>query len=400
MLRIGLTGGIGSGKSTAAARLGALGALVVDADRIAREVVEPGTPGFESVVAEFGRGVVTGDGSLDRAALGRLVFGDEARRKALNAIVHPLVYRRRAELVAAAAADAIVVEDIPLLVENRLGGGFHLVIVVHAPAGERVRRLVDSRGMASDDVWARVRSQASDDERRAAADIWLDNTGKVGELDAAVDTLWEDRLVPFEQNVRTRTAGRRPTPPTLVPYDPDWPAQAARLADRVAYAMGELATRVDHVGSTAVPGLRAKDVIDLQATVRSLEDADAARETLEDAGFIHRPVTADYPKPTDPDPDRWRKRLHVSADPGRAVNLHIRAAGTAGWRYALVFRDWLRAVPAEADAYEAEKRRLAGVHSTTDEYAEAKEPWFDAALARAEEWATRTGWSPPPLSRS
>lgn len=395
MLRVGLTGGIGSGKSTVAERLRSLGAVLVDADKIAREVVEPGTPGHAAVVREFGRGVLADDGSLDRTALGKEVFADESRRQALNGIVHPLVYERRNELLERAPADAVVVEDIPLLVENGLGVGFHLVVVVFAPVAERVRRLVRSRGMAGDDVRARVRSQASDDERRAAADVWLDNSGPPEDVLAAVDALWAERLVPFEANLRTRTPAERSGSAVLVPYDDMWPVQAERLMARIAAAAGEHGLRIDHVGSTAIPGIRAKDVIDLQLSVASLDDADRIRTALEDAGYPYRPAfDADRPKSSDPDPAHWRKRVHTSADPGRAVNLHVREAGSPGWRYALLFRDWLRAEPDEAAAYEAEKLRLAAAHPTAGEYADVKEQWLDAALPRAEAWAARTGWSP------
>jgi dephospho-CoA kinase len=154
---------------------------------------------------------------------------------------------------------------------------------------------------------------------------------------------------------------------------------------------------VEHTGSTAIPGIRAKDVIDLQLAVRSLDEADAICEALEDAGFPRAPgIWRDRPKAVDPEPTRWRKRLHGSADPARAAHLHIREKGSPGWRYALLFRDWLRAEPREAKAYEAEKSRLASLYETTDAYADAKEPWFDAALRRAEAWAAATGWAPDP----
>ncbi|MGH8773660.1 MAG: dephospho-CoA kinase [Jiangellaceae bacterium] len=395
MLRVGLTGGIGSGKSTVAGRLARLGAVVVDADVIAREVVEPGTPGLSRVVETFGSGVLAADGSLDRAMLARIVFADEGRRQALNAIVHPLVAQRRDALVADAPATAVVVEDIPLLVENGLGAAFHLVVVVHAPPEERVRRLVAERGMDADDVWARVRSQADDDARRAAADVWLDNSGSPDQTRAAADVLWGERLVPFERNQRTRAAAKRPGGPTLADYDDAWPGQAARLSARVALAAGPHGLAVDHVGSTSIPGLRAKDVVDLQLAVPSLTDADAARSALEEAGFPYKGASSDASHPSDPDPERWHKRMHGSADPGRVVHLHVREAGSPGRRYALLFRDWLRAEPAEAAAYEAEKLRLAAAHETAAAYADAKEPWFLATLPRAETWADRTGWSVP-----
>lgn len=395
MLRVGLTGGIGSGKSTAARRLVALGAVLIDADQIARDVVEPGTPGHAAVVGEFGEGILAGDGSIDRPALGRVVFGDEKRRLALNAIVHPLVGDRRAEMLGGVPSNAVVIEDIPLLVENQMGPGFHLVVVVGAPAEERVRRLLAHRSMASDDAWARVNAQASDQERRAAADVWLDNSGDVGGLEAAVDALWLDRLVPFAVNVETRTPVRHAGHAVLVPPDMSWPSQAARLIARLRNVAGERCQRVDHIGSTSVPDIWAKDVIDLQVSVASLDDADAMRDVLSDAGFPVVPgVDRDNPKPADPDPSRWRKRLHASADPGRAAHVHIRELGSPGWRYALLFRDWLRAERAEAANYEKEKMRLAAHASTRDEYAEAKEPWFDAALERADAWARTSGWAP------
>jgi dephospho-CoA kinase len=397
MLRVGLTGGIGSGKSTVARRLVGRGAVLIDADVIAREVVGPGSAGLQAVLAEFGDALLAPDGSLDRSALARVVFADESRRQALNAIVHPLVATRRAELVAAAPADAVLVEDIPLLVENDLGAAFHLVVVVHAAAEERVRRLVAERGMTADNAWARVRSQANDDARRAAADVWLDNSGSTMALLTAVDALWEHRLVLFERNVRTRTIVRPSETPTLAPYDETWLQQGRRLCARVASAVGPQGRGVEHTGSTAIPGIRAKDVIDLQLAVRSLDDADAVREALENAGFPRAPgIWRDRPKAVDPEPTRWRKRLHGSADPARAAHLHIREKGSPGWRYALLFRDWLRAEPREAKAYEAEKSRLASLYETTDAYADAKEPWFDAALRRAEAWAAATGWAPDP----
>jgi dephospho-CoA kinase len=193
-VRIAVTGGIGSGKSAVAARLAAHGAVVVDADRIAREVVEPGTPGLAAVVAEFGAGILTADGTLDRAAMAALVFADAERRAALEAIVHPLVGRRSAELLAAAPHGAVVVYDVPLLAESAggsLGRGrdFDAVVVVEAALGTRVERLV-ARGLSEADARARIAAQASDEERRAIADQVLLNDGDLPALDAAVDRLW------------------------------------------------------------------------------------------------------------------------------------------------------------------------------------------------------------------
>jgi dephospho-CoA kinase len=190
MLRIGLTGGIGSGKSAVSRLLAEHGAVVVDADLIAREVVEPGTPGLKAVVEEFGPEVLRPDGTLDRERLGAIVFADEAARLRLNAIVHPLVGARSAEIVAAAPSDAVLVHDVPLLVENGLAPNFDLVLVVEAPQRTRVERLVEHRGMTADAAEARIAAQASDDERRAVADVLIRNDGTLDELRTQVDSFW------------------------------------------------------------------------------------------------------------------------------------------------------------------------------------------------------------------
>jgi dephospho-CoA kinase len=177
VLRIGLTGGIGSGKSTVSALLAARGAVVIDADRIAREVVEPGTAGLAAVVEAFGAGVLTGDGSLDRSALAAVVFADPEARKRLDGIVHPLVRARSAELAASAPDDAVVVHDVPLLVETGQAGAYDLVLVVQADPEIRVDRLV-RRGLTEEDARARIAVQATDEQRRAAADVVLVNDGR------------------------------------------------------------------------------------------------------------------------------------------------------------------------------------------------------------------------------
>ena len=392
VLRVGLTGGIGAGKSTVAARLGEHGAVVIDSDQIAREVVAVGTEGLAEVLAAFGPGVRAPDGGLDRAALAKIVFGDEEALARLNGIVHPRVRARSAELVARAAPDAVLVHDVPLLVETGLAPSFHLVVVVHAPVEARVHRLFE-RGLSEPDALARIASQAGDEQRRAVADVWLDNSGWPEEVQAAADALWAERLVPFEANVRLRrTVHWRPS---LVDPDPSWPDQARRLGERVGWAAG--GWPVEHIGSTAVAGLPAKDVLDLQLAVPSLDAADAVAGALADAGFPRRPdIDSDSARPPGADPQHWRKRFHQSADPGRPVNLHVRVAGSPGWRFALLLRDWLRA---DADA-RAEYLRLkvAAARAHPDDrqaYADAKEPWFDAATGRAEYWASRTHWSPP-----
>jgi len=194
-MRVAVTGGIGSGKSAVSARLEAHGALIVDADRIAREVVETGTAGLAAVVAEFGPDVLTPDGALDRTAIAEIVFADPARRAALEAIVHPLVGARSAELLAAAPEGSVVVYDVPLLAEAAGGAlgrtsEFDAVVVVEAPLETRVERLV-GRGLPEADSRARIAAQATDEQRRAIADHVVVNDGSLIDLDAAVDRLWE-----------------------------------------------------------------------------------------------------------------------------------------------------------------------------------------------------------------
>ena len=195
MLRIGLTGGIGSGKSTVSALLAARGAVIVDADRIAREVVEPGTPGLARIVEAFGEGVLAPDGSLDRAALAAVVFAEPEARRQLDGIVHPLVRARAAELARAAPPDAVVVNDVPLLVETGQASSYDLVLVVQADPAIRVSRLVQ-RGLTAEDARARMEAQASDEERRAVADVVLDNSGTPEDLAEQVDRFWTERVLP------------------------------------------------------------------------------------------------------------------------------------------------------------------------------------------------------------
>jgi dephospho-CoA kinase len=194
MLTVGLTGGIGSGKSAAARRLAALGAVVVDSDVIAREVVAPGTEGLQAIVDEFGDDVLNADGSLDRERLGRQVFADPDARDRLNAIVHPLVRAQTAaQFVAAESRDpqAVVVNDVPLLVEVGLQNLYEVVVVVDVPLETQVERLTRSRGMPESDARARIAAQASREQRLAAANLVIDNRGDLDDLDHEVARIWE-----------------------------------------------------------------------------------------------------------------------------------------------------------------------------------------------------------------
>ncbi|WP_031081848.1 dephospho-CoA kinase [Streptomyces sp. NRRL WC-3549] len=192
MLKVGLTGGIGAGKSEVSRLLVSYGAVLVDADRIAREVVEPGTPGLAQIVEVFGPDILTADGTLDRPALGAIVFADPDRLAALNAIVHPLVGARSAELERAAGPDAVVVHDVPLLTENGLAPLYDLVVVVDAAPGTQLDRLVRLRGMTEVDARARMAAQATREERLAVADLVVDNDGPLDGLEPRVRALWSE----------------------------------------------------------------------------------------------------------------------------------------------------------------------------------------------------------------
>ncbi len=190
MFRLGLAGGIGSGKSTVSARLAEHGAVVIDYDRLAREAVEPGTPGLAAIAERFGDQVIAEDGTLDRDALGAVVFGDSTARADLEAITHPAIFKLATALEATVADDGVVVHDLPLLVEAGMATLFDLVVVVDVPEYVQVERLVTLRGMTEAEVRARLAAQASRKERAAVADVVLDNTGTIEDLEARVDELW------------------------------------------------------------------------------------------------------------------------------------------------------------------------------------------------------------------
>ncbi|WP_460064449.1 dephospho-CoA kinase [Streptomyces sp. YKOK-I1] len=192
MLKVGLTGGIGAGKSEVSRLLVECGAVLIDADRIAREVVAPGTPGLAAVVDAFGEEVLTADGGLDRPRLGSIVFADPEKLAVLNAIVHPLVGARSRALESAAPEDAVVVHDVPLLTENGLAALYNLVIVVDAATATQLDRLVRLRGMTEDDARARMAAQATREQRRKIADIVIDNDVPLAELERRVKDVWAE----------------------------------------------------------------------------------------------------------------------------------------------------------------------------------------------------------------
>jgi dephospho-CoA kinase len=405
VLRIGLSGGIGAGKSTVSSTFGDLGGIVVDGDVISREVVEPGTEGLAKLVDAFGEEILSDDGALNRPALAAIAFSDDDKRQTLNGLVHPLVAHRRSELIAAAGEDAVIVEDIPLLVESGMAPMFPLVVIVNADEDVRVKRLIEHRGFTEEDARARIKAQATEEQRRAVADVWLDNTGSAGELVDQARALWHERILPFEHNLDAGEPAR--SNPALVPYDPSWPDQARRIKARLDTACGHRAVRIDHIGSTAVTGMDAKDVIDIQVTVGSLDVADELAEALTSAGYVRRPITADECKADARstvaqfdhagDESLWHKRLHCSADPGRPTNVHVRVDGWPNQQFALLFVDWLAANPAAREHYLAIKReaeRAAAPDGGIAAYVDAKEPWFSDAYRQAWDWADASGWRP------
>ena len=381
-----MTGGIGAGKSTVSSTFSDLGGIVVDGDVIAREVVEPGTEGLSKLVDAFGDGILQPDGALNRPALAAVAFSDDEKRQTLNGIVHPLVAHRRSELIEAAGTDAIIVEDIPLLVESQMAPMFPLVIVVNADPDLRVRRLIEYRGFTEADARARIAAQATEEQRRAVADVWLDNSGSSGELVEKARGLWHQRILPFAHNLRAGTPAHRDH--AVVTYDPTWPEQAQRIVARLNTACGHRAVRIDHIGSTAVPGMAGKDVIDIQITIAAPELADELADPLRAAGYPRvASITTDTAHSEDP--ALWHKGFHASADPGRPTNVHVRVDGRPNQQFALLFVDWLKTNPGVQADYLAAKRAA----QATADYTQAKEPWFLDNYQRARLWAESTGWT-------
>ena len=306
--------------------------------------------------------------------------------------MHPLVGARTGPLMAAAAPDAVIVHDIPLLVENGLATAYHLVVVVDAPVEVRVRRLVTARGMAEDDARARIRAQASDEQRRAVADVWLDNGGPETPCSGRRRAVGRPaRAVrgepPAAQAAPAVSAEDRRVRPHLA-------AQAERVLARVRAAAGELALRADHIGSTSCWPARQGRPRPAAHGVHFGRRGHIAG-LLSDAGFPR--LEGDCVDDAQDGTGTWPKRLHVGADPKRPVNLHVRSQETPAWRLALLFRDYVRAHPDERDDYRDVKLRLAEAHAadgTVEAYADEKQDWVNAAFVRAGKWAETTGWTP------
>lgn len=396
---MGLTGGIGSGKSSVSGLLADHGAVVVDADRVAREVVEPGTPGLAQVENRFGRAVLAADGSLDRPALGAIVFADPAARRDLEGITHPLIGVRTRELIEQAGPEAIVVHDQPLLVEMGLAPMNHLTVVVGASEQIRMQRVVRDRGMSEGDARSRMQAQADDAARHAAADAWVENDGTREQLADRVAALWDERLAPFDANLHADRRVRRETCATVVLHEhrPVWAAQAARAIARIRHQLDAARipyAGVEHVGSTAVPGLIARDVVDVQVRMHRLEDGAAALPgALRAAAVVGLHEAQDRPHDWAPRPADWRALRAGGADPCDLMRVHVREDGSPGARATLSFRDWLRANAGERTAYSELKSTVAHQFSSHD-YPAAIERWYARALPRAREWAQATGWSP------
>ncbi|OMH33096.1 dephospho-CoA kinase [Tersicoccus sp. Bi-70] len=319
MLRIGLTGGIAAGKSLVAARLQERGAVLIDADRLAREVVAPGTDGLAAVVDAFGSGVLAGDGSLDRPALGAVVFGDDGARATLNGIIHPRVRAEAARRIAAAPHDAVVVQDIPLLVETGQAEAFMLVIVVQAPAEARVRRMIEQRGMSAEDARARMAAQASDAERAAVADVLLTNDGSVDALTDAVDRFWDERIGPFEAALLAGRPGERGNARARgadAGWSPD-DGVLARAAARIRRSGGDAVGAVEVTAGDGVPDLVVSPGSTAGGAAGNDDDALTAEASTGDA-LAGAVTAAGYP------PVPGSDGLHAAADPAQPVVVRIR----------------------------------------------------------------------------
>ncbi|MCM1012498.1 MULTISPECIES: dephospho-CoA kinase [unclassified Brevibacterium] len=302
MLRIGLTGGIGAGKSTVADLLAAHGAEIIDADAIAREVVAPGEPLLDVLAGEFGPAILAADGSLDRARLAAVAFADAESTKRLGELMHPVIRDRTAARFAASDAE-VVVHDVPLLVENHMEVGYHLTLLVDVPAAVRLARLVETRGMDRADAESRIARQTTDEARRAACDVLIDNTGTIAETAAVVDALWTQRLEPFAENLaagrpaaRAEASRRR----HAVGADEHRAGDADRLVAKLRHGTGEahpISARETPPGAPLSLVLDAGDGPTAEALSPQLTAL--GFPPAESAGDIGRRASADPGQPAD-----------------------------------------------------------------------------------------------------
>ncbi|GAA4507154.1 dephospho-CoA kinase [Brevibacterium yomogidense] len=319
-LVLGLTGGIGAGKSTVAALFRSRGAGVVDADAIAREVVEPGEPALAALAAEFGEGVLTEGGTLDRAALASLAFADPERTAALNAIMHPAIGDRTTVRLAELGDHDVVVHDVPLLVENGMTGRYHLSVLVDVPAHIRLARLTTTRGLDPDDAQRRIRAQADDDARYLACDVLLDNSTSPDELEARFAQLWKERIDPFRRNRANGVPASGASVGPAEMTDRAQEAAGARLLARIEHAAAEAGL---HVSGTSSPGPSGVQIALAEPGPAAAADAPASRapdssaqlsQVLADVGFA---------------PVRGAHGRYANTDPGRPAIVTMRDARTS-----------------------------------------------------------------------
>lgn len=323
MLLIGLTGGIGAGKSTVARVLERAGAAIVDADAIAREVVAPGAPALARLVAAFGADILDAEGGLDRPALAAVAFADAESTARLNGIMHPAIAERAAELFALHADRDLVVHDVPLLVENAMSPRYHLALLVDVPAPVRLTRLVESRGMDRADAERRIAAQAGDPARYRACDVVVDNTGDPADTAARVERLVAERLLPFSRNLAAeRPADRSPAAAGSAAPIPEHPGERAWVSERVV-------ARLRHALDEAGLGSAELAAVDDPAADLVTVTLDPGAGT-DSAALAAALTAAGYPAAEGSDPDapgqQSARGLHRNADPGRPVDVRISPA--------------------------------------------------------------------------
>lgn len=387
LLHIGLTGGIGAGKSTVAAIFAELGAQIIDADKLAHEVLEPGSSALAEIGEVFGSEFINSAGELERGALGAYVFNNPEQLKKLNAIVHPAVAKLTKDRVAELPADAVIVHDVPLIAENDLKANYHLVFVAQCPQQIRMDRLTQERGMSLENARSRIAAQANDEQRRKIADALIPTHGSIETTRAAVEKLWQERVLPMQRNMMQNTRSPHSPQVRLLPNPPEprsWQVQAQQLMDRIIVVLKDVGLQVgtdftvDHIGSTAIGGIWAKDVLDVQLQVINESAQERISQALIAGGFPGQPAF-DYAKSGWPAGagNRVPKMFHANADPAREVHIHIRAVDSLAASYALNFVKLHRQSLIQRDRYAQLKAQLLRTTANRAEYADRKEAYFD-----------------------